>query len=200
MNNKVLYIYGYGSSPESSTYKWLKENLEDSEVFCVKYDQSDPENSIPFLCEFVKNNNIKVIIGSSFGGWYALHVAGRTSRACILINPLTDKNLEEVLVKVGMKQVDTILNFQKTHPLFIDNNESWALWDSVENGCNSYAILGRQDLIIPYNKQDISKYVHHVATVNSAGHQLTDEEKSVWLNRGFKKVLELNEKISKILF
>ncbi len=32
----VLYIYGYGESVESDTYKWLKENLE-AKVTCVEY-------------------------------------------------------------------------------------------------------------------------------------------------------------------
>ena len=48
MKKKILYIYGYGSSPESSTYKWLKNNLPNTVVYSFGYVQSDPENSIPY--------------------------------------------------------------------------------------------------------------------------------------------------------
>ena len=50
MQKKVLYIYGYGSSPKSNTYKWLKDNLPNTIVYSFEYVQSDPKNSIPYLC------------------------------------------------------------------------------------------------------------------------------------------------------
>lgn len=70
MKKKILYIYGYGSSPESSTCKWLKDNLPNTKVYCYKYEQADPENSIPYLCYLVEELDIDVVIGSSLGGWY----------------------------------------------------------------------------------------------------------------------------------
>jgi hypothetical protein len=69
--NNILYIYGYGSSTNSNTYQWLKHNLTNDNVYCEAYDQSDPETSVPYLCEIVLEKNINIIIGSSFGGWYA---------------------------------------------------------------------------------------------------------------------------------
>ena len=87
MKKKILYIYGYGSSPESSTYKWLKNNLPNTVVYSFGYVQSDPENSIPYLCSLVEELDIDIVIGSSLGGWYAMHVASICSLPSILINP-----------------------------------------------------------------------------------------------------------------
>lgn len=181
--SNILYIYGYGSSLKSTTYQWLKTSLNSDNVYCEEYDQSDPETSVPYLCKMVFEKNINIIIGSSFGGWYALHVAGRTGRKCILINPLTDKNLEEVLGKTCQcPYIDNILNFQYQHPLFEPNRNIFELWDTIENGCFTWVILGKKDKVIPFQLQDIQKYVKNVVEIPEGGHRLSDEEKDRYIN------------------
>ena len=108
MKKKILYIYGYGSSPESSTCKWLKNNLPNVIVYSFEYAQSDPENSIPYLCSLVEELDIDVVIGSSLGGWYAMHVASICSLPSILINPVTDSTLEKVVDYVSNHDSHTV--------------------------------------------------------------------------------------------
>lgn len=181
--NNILYIYGYGSSPNSNTYQWLKHNLPNDNVYCVEYDQSNPDISVPYLCKIVLEKNINIIIGSSFGGWYTLHVAGRTGRKCILINPLTDKNLDEVLGKTcKCPYLSNILNFQNSHPLLEPTENAFELWDSIDNGCFTWVILGKKDEVIPFQIQDIQKYVKNVIEVPDGCHSLSNSEKEKYLN------------------
>lgn len=181
--NNILYIYGYGSSASSSTFQWLKRNLVNANVYCEEYDQSDPDTSVPYLCKIVLEKNIDIIIGSSFGGWYALHVAGRTGRKCILINPLTDKNLKEVLGKTCQcPYIENILNFQSWHPLFEPNENTFELWDTIDNGCFTWVILGKEDKVIPFAIQDIQNYVRNVVEIPNGNHRLSYSEKCSYIN------------------
>lgn len=188
--NNILYIYGYGSSTNSNTYQWLKHNLTNDNVYCEAYDQSDPETSVPYLCEIVLEKNINIIIGSSFGGWYALHVAGRTGCKCLLINPLTDKNISNVLGKTcKCPYIENILNFQSQHPLFEPNENTFELWDTIDNGCFTWVILGKEDKVIPFQIQDIKKYVRNVVEVPEGGHRLSDDEKDRYINYCIDKMI-----------
>ena len=152
MQKKVLYIYGYGSSPESNTCIWLKNNLPNADVYSFKYGQSDPENSIPYLCSIVEELDIDVVIGSSLGGWYAMHIASICSLPSILINPVTDSVLESVVDYVSNHDshvVESLVKYSKEHPLF-ETKEHWTgyRWDNAENGYYSALIWSDNDEVI----------------------------------------------------
>lgn len=155
MQKKVLYIYGYGSSPESITCVWLKNNLPNADVYSFKYEQSDPENSIPYLCSIVEELDIDIIIGSSLGGWYAMHIASICSLPSILINPVTDSVLESVVDHVSNHDshvVESLVKYSKEHPLF-ETKEHWTgyRWDNAENGYYSVLILSDNDEVVINN-------------------------------------------------
>ena len=159
MKKKVLYIYGYGSSPESSTCKWLKDNLPNTIVYSFEYVQSDPENSISYLCSLVEELDIDIVIGSSLGGWYAMHVASICSLPSILINPVTDSTLEQ-----------------------FETDEYWTgyRWDDAEDGYYSVLIWSDDDEVIKrtkvlpteFHKNILTKYI-----VPNGKHQLNNDEK-----------------------
>ena len=203
MKKKVLYIYGYGSSPESSTCKWLKNNLPNTEVYCFKYEQSDPENSIPYLCSLVEELDIDVVIGSSLGGWYAMHVASICSLPSILINPVTDSTLEQVVDYVSNHDsyiVQKLVKYSKEHPLF-ETNEHWTgyRWDNCENGYYSVLIWSDNDEVI-INGNDISTELKDnfltKCIVRNGKHQLTNEEKEKYIIPYYNKLV--NEIIPKV--
>lgn len=203
MKKKVLYIYGYGSSPESSTYKWLKDNLPNTKVYCYKYEQSDPENSIPYLCSLVKELDIDIVIGSSLGGWYAMHVASICSLPNILINPVTDSTLEQVVDYVSNHDshiVENLVKYSKEHPLF-ETNEHWTgyRWDNAENGYYSVLIWSGNDEVI-INSNDISTELKEnfltKCIVRNGKHQLTNEENEKYIIPYYNKLV--NEIIPKV--
>lgn len=202
MQKKVLYIYGYGSSPESSTYTWLKNNLPNADVYSFKYEQSDPENSIPYLCSIVEELNIDIVIGSSLGGWYAMHIASICSLPSILINPVTDSVLESVVDHVSNHDshvVESLVKYSKEHPLF-ETKEHWTgyRWDNAENGYYSVLIWSDNDEVI--NSNDISSELKEnfltKCIVRNGKHQLTNEEKEKYIIPYYNKLV--NEIIPKV--
>lgn len=203
MKKKVLYIYGYGSSPESSTCKWLKNNLPNTIVYSFGYAQSDPENSIPYLCSLVEELDIDIVIGSSLGGWYAMHVASICSLPSILINPVTDSTLEQVVDYVSNHDSNTVqklVKYSKEHPLF-ETNEHWTgyRWDNTENGYYSVLIWSDNDEVI-INGNDISTELKEnfltKCIVRNGKHQLTNEEKEKYIIPYYNKLV--NEIIPKV--
>lgn len=202
MQKKVLYIYGYGSSPESSTCNWLKNNLPNADVYSFKYEQSDPENSIPYLCSIVEELNIDIVIGSSLGGWYAMHIVSICSLPSILINPVTDATLESVVDHVSNHDshvVETLVKYSKEHPLF-ETKEHWTgyRWDNAENGYYSVLIWSDNDEVI--NSNDISSELKEnfltKCIVRNGKHQLTNEEKEKYIIPYYNKLV--NEIIPKV--
>lgn len=203
MQKKVLYIYGYGSSPESDTYKWLKNNLPNTIVYSFGYVQTDPENSIPYLCSLVEELDIDIVIGSSLGGWYAMHVASICSLPSILINPVTDSTLEQVVNYVSNHDshvVRKLVKYSKEHPLF-ETKEHWTgyRWDNAENGYYSVLIWSDNDEVI-INSNDISTELKEnfltKCIVRNGKHQLTNEEKEKYIIPYYNKLV--NEIIPKV--
>lgn len=203
MQKKVLYIYGYGSSPESSTCKWLKNNLPNTIVYSFGYAQTDPENSIPYLCSLVEELDIDIVIGSSLGGWYAMHVASICSLPSILINPVTDSTLEQVVDYVSNHDshiVENLVKYSKEHPLF-ETKEHWTgyRWDNAENGYYSVLIWSDNDEVI-INSNDISTELKEnfltKCIVRNGKHQLTNEEKEKYIIPYYNKLV--NEIIPKV--
>lgn len=97
ITKNILYIYGYGSSPESSTCKWLKTNLPNAKVYSFKYDQRHPDESIPYLVRIVHELDIDIVFGSSLGGWYALNVSAIANIPYIVINPVIPGKMKDVI-------------------------------------------------------------------------------------------------------
>lgn len=203
MQKKVLYIYGYGSSPESSTCKWLKNNLSNTIVYSFEYVQSDPENSIPYLCSLVEELDIDIVIGSSLGGWYAMHIASICSLPSILINPVTDSTLEQVVDYVSDHDshiVENLVKYSKEHPLF-ETKEHWTgyRWDNTENGYYSVLIWSDNDEVI-INSNDISTELKEnfltKCIVRNGKHKLTNEEKEKYIIPYYNKLV--NEIIPKV--
>jgi predicted esterase YcpF (UPF0227 family) len=99
---KILYMYGFNSSPEeSSTFKMLKELMAADpycyDVISVKYDQTDPERGLEQLEEAVRREKPVAVIGSSLGGFFAMNLS--TTVPVLVINPCLKPTVE--LPKLG---------------------------------------------------------------------------------------------------
>lgn len=196
MQKKVLYIYGYGSSPESNTYEWLKDNLPNTKVYCYKYEQADPENSIPYLCSLVRELNIDIVIGSSLGGWYAMHVASICSLPSMLINPVTDSTLEQVISHVSNNDnhiVHKLVEYSKEYPLF-ETDKCWTgyWWDDAEDGDYSVLIWSDNDEVIKRTKVIPTELYNNISTryiVPNGRHRLNDEEKTKYILPAYNKLV-----------
>jgi predicted esterase YcpF (UPF0227 family) len=95
---KILYIHGYNSTPNSNTFNLLRNNLDKSkyELQAIDYDAEDPEGAIRRIRKYALDNKIDLVIGSSLGGFITLHLYGMSR---IAINPCWDPAVE--LPKIG---------------------------------------------------------------------------------------------------
>lgn len=192
----VLYIYGYGSSPESRTCLALKE-IPNANVISVHYDQTDPEVAVSRLVDAVRERNIDLVIGSSLGGWLAMHVCARTGKPCILINPLTDYTLIPTLRYVSDGTafygiaIDNYREFKINHPLFfptmIGNRWQVECWDNSENGDIAWMLLSDSDEVIKYEEDDyiytkehslelMKENMSNITIVKNGKHRLTHKQ------------------------
>ena len=71
---KVLYIYGYGGSHLSSSPQKLRKilNAQDFLVLCVDYPQEDCAKALAFLQQYVIDEGIDIVMGSSLGAFLSL--------------------------------------------------------------------------------------------------------------------------------
>lgn len=185
ITKNILYIYGYGSSPESSTCKWLKTNLPNAKVYSFKYDQRHPDESIPYLVRIVHELDIDIVFGSSLGGWYALNVSAIANIPCIVINPVTPEKMKDVIELVSNNDDNAskyILKYIEDHPLF-ETKDDWKgyLWDKEEDGKYALLILSDSDEVIRYGNKIpdcLLENFGNIYTVKNGKHQLTDDEKT----------------------
>lgn len=96
---KVLYIYGYGSDKNSSTASTLGKLLKphDIDIVTIEYNQQEPEEGLKTLEEFIEKNDIKGVIASSVGAFFALNLYNFVPMC--LINPCFKPSVE--LPKLG---------------------------------------------------------------------------------------------------
>lgn len=183
----VLYIYGYGSSPESRTCLALKEILPDANVISVNYCQYIPEEGINTLKEACNTHKIDLVIGSSLGGWFAMNVCASLSIPCIMINPLTEETLLPTLKKISgswwpvLKEAYT--EYSNKSPLFTQvhhEDGTWSLekWDSIENGYVSWVIWSDNDEVIGYDRIPVTlkSNIKNISTLERGKHRLTNEQ------------------------
>lgn len=96
---KILYVYGLGSSPQSTTASTLDELLRssDMEIVTTEYSQAEPELGLAQLERFIEAKKPDGIVASSLGAFFALALDTTIPR--ILINTCFRPSVE--LPKLG---------------------------------------------------------------------------------------------------
>ena len=82
----ILYIHGFASCGNSNKTQLLRENFP--KVLCPDIPV-DPDEAISFLQKLVVDNDVKLLIGSSLGGFYAAYLAEQFQIKTVLLNPST---------------------------------------------------------------------------------------------------------------
>lgn len=101
---KVLYIHGLGSSSDSSTGRYLQTlNDKDITFFHPSFSLS-PEKAIKEVNDYIKDNNIDFVIGSSLGGFYALQ---SDCKLGIVVNPALNP-IEDIKNAIGYGEHTTV--------------------------------------------------------------------------------------------
>lgn len=94
---KIIYFHGFGSSHASGTVELLRKLLENDEIIAPDIP-IDPVDALPYLKEFVAENNPDIIVGTSMGGMYAQQMRGYKR---ILVNPAFNMSTMSKGLKTG---------------------------------------------------------------------------------------------------
>ena len=88
MDRPVLYIHGFASSGRSAKAADLKGRFP--EVYAPTLSHI-PELAVETLEQFIAALHPRrpLLVGSSLGGYYALHLCGATGLPAVLVNPVT---------------------------------------------------------------------------------------------------------------
>lgn len=166
---KILYIHGYGATENSTTGSEIQRKLgEKAHVFMPGFSNDlvlfeNMEQNIQKASDFVRENDIDLVIASSMGGFTAMQVAGVKK---ILINPamvpsdifdmgiLEDINEAEV-EKYRQLENRTVTEEEKelTYALFGTNDELFSYkkrFESLYDSSKSFSMLGKH-IISPKN-------------------------------------------------
>ena len=161
MKEKVLYIYGYGSSPDTSfTFKELKKAFDNYEFVSIEYDIENPDDGLNTLEKYIRDNNIKYVIGHSLGGFIALCINEDVKK--VVINPCMKPHLE--LPNIGDISIKTLYNYEYL--------EAW-LRSEISYLEDVIGLFGDHDELIDYYESFKNRY--GVAYRINAGHRPNKE-------------------------
>lgn len=88
----ILYIHGYGSTGNATKGRLLRKMLPDHKVVSptFDYDHSTPWQIQNQIRQAINDNDIKMIVGSSFGGYHTLCATTFFHGIIWVINPVHD--------------------------------------------------------------------------------------------------------------
>lgn len=166
----VFYVWGYNSSPESTTRKYLQELLgKNYNVISDYYAQYNPVEAVKDIEYYVKEYDVDILVGSSLGGFIVLQT--ETNIPKIIINPCLYPNIElPKLVNTENEPIvpEHIVDFYTS---FVNDNNIWGKF----NNENTTFILGSDDEVLGTKYVDeIKSYSENVHIV-AQGHKNTKE-------------------------
>jgi len=83
----ILYIHGFRSTDLAPKARELKQYF--GEKIALAAFAQEPDQAIKDLEQQIESGNVKGIIGSSLGGFYAIYLAEKYHLRAVLINPST---------------------------------------------------------------------------------------------------------------
>lgn len=190
---KILYVFGYGSSPESSTYHNLKKYLPSDrfEVISDYYAQYNPTEALTDIGTIISNEKVDFVVGSSLGGYLTLNLRGIPK---LVLNPCVHPEVElEKLTKEvqranekgepmfypdGNPITDTVPavpeHIVKFYKEYADKNDVWKDFDSEEKLTTVALMADHDELFGTKYKNEVSSHVKWVYDV-AQGHHSTEE-------------------------
>lgn len=102
MPKNVLYIHGFNSAGGGHKSKVLQEMFPECKIISPTFDCKNPKVIQSKLDSLVRTQNIKMVIGTSLGGFFVLYCSMKHHKQAIVINPTTKPS--ETLKKFIGKQ------------------------------------------------------------------------------------------------
>lgn len=176
---KIVYLHGFGSSHASGTVDLLRHHLPKDEIIAPDIPV-DPVDALPYLQQYMQQEQPDLIIGTSMGGMYAQLMRGYKR---ILVNPAFNMSTMSQVLKTGEHKFfsgryDSAKTFRITREIIQHHNqlERGQFKDIPKDDLqNVYGFFGIRD-ISPKNYDIFKKYYPADHAVRFDGeHQLNDK-------------------------
>jgi predicted esterase YcpF (UPF0227 family) len=82
----ILYIHGFASCGNGNKSSILKQFFGEDKVLSPDLPP-EPKEAIKFLSNLIEKHSVKMLVGSSLGGYYSIHLAEKHDLKAVLINP-----------------------------------------------------------------------------------------------------------------
>lgn len=173
----VLYIWGYGSSPESNTIKYLQNSLGNKyNVVSDYYAQYNPVDALIDIKNIIKETKPDVIVASSLGGYLALHIYGIPK---VIINPslYPSKDLKNLKDSKGNLIVPKhIINYYESFEHEHDKDYVFTNWKDEENNITRFVMASYDEVLGSKYFDDLIMYTSKpIALAENQGHHNTPE-------------------------
>lgn len=177
---KIIYFHGFGSSHASGTVQMLTKLLENDEIVAPDIP-IDPVDALPYLKQFVAEQQPDLIIGTSMGGMYAQQMRGFKR---ILVNPAFTMSTMSKALKTGEYQFyngryDGAKTFKITKDIIQHHNqmERQQFKDiTAEDKENVWCLVGIHDTTVKNAEAVFKKnYPADRVTRFDGEHQLNDK-------------------------
>lgn len=101
----ILYIHGYNSTGNAWKGQLTKKMFPDCQVLTptLLYNDTKPDEILESLQRLTTDNDVKMIIGSSMGGYYALCCTAFFHGPIWAVNPVRD--IVDTLTKIALPQI-----------------------------------------------------------------------------------------------
>lgn len=159
MSGKILYIHGFASSSNSFKAQQLEQYFAEKGLTGVVLHPTlpvSPGRAIEALDELFNDFEIKLVIGSSLGGFYALYFHQRKNVHTILINPSLhpSKTLSNYIGPVKRHYSDSFFEWTTDHVSQLEQLEKQIDYSKLDQS-RLYLYISRDDEILDFS--DIGK-------------------------------------------
>lgn len=166
----ILYVPGFGSDHTSSTFLAIQKRFRGPAIVeCLSYDNFNPKSAEEGLLEQVSAHYLSdlpfhdhvLLVGSSFGGYWANQIASKLNLPFILVNPCLRPKASPTLKEAfKAKRLSGNMKDLKDSPIRPD--------------LSHFVLLGGQDTIVP-PEYAAECYPNH-QIYPAEGHRFTDLE------------------------
>lgn len=182
----ALYIHGFGSDKNSNTGQKVREILKNKyNVMIETWDLTNPQETAKKINKYVADKDIRIVVASSLGAFYALSISDSVAR--MVINPCMDPAIElPKITQISQEIKDEFNLLKETQRYYLD-------W---EMRAVTFGIFGNNDELLDY--QDDFKRVYGNMTVLPGGHRLPEKSLEEGINEGLEYFAELQESLRQI--
>lgn len=163
---RILNLHGFMGKADNRNYTALCKLMPKEDIVSPKLDfmNEHPAELIEKLSKIIKNEDIDIVIGQSFGGFYALHLAYRCGIPCILTNPCLFPADTDVIVDSDISR---------------DILEEYRHLSRSVYFAKAYILLSDNDTIIPDNKEKCKGITPHIKVVEGTHSNIRELKKEL---------------------